>query len=407
MKYLFFDCEYATSKGGICKICEFGYVIVDEKFNIPSRGNFIINPNINKSEWDWRVVRTILTRKICEYERKPTFKSYYDRIKKVLKSVDYVFGHTIKQDVKALNDDCKRYNLPSIDFEFYDVCQLYKSYSGAKKSVGVTKILEELKIEGDNNAHDAETDSYNVMIELKKMLDNLEISIFDMIEICPSAKDETKNYIIKSDEENEFKSIKKYIEELNGDGTNEIKKHGLNRKKFLQFLDNVKPQKDGIKLKGKNISISLSYQKSHYKQMLNLIQLVVNEGGKLILKASISDIFVKYDSYDEDGTLFIDERYESVVFANENGGNIEIIGFDDLLNILGISNVELDKMPIPSFDFLFDDNALIIDPKEKELLKKIKKIKEYNSNNENENEAKETLADVFPDLFEKLKKDLE
>ena len=34
MKYLFFDCEFATSKGGNEKICEFGFVMVDENFNI-------------------------------------------------------------------------------------------------------------------------------------------------------------------------------------------------------------------------------------------------------------------------------------------------------------------------------------------------------------------------------------
>ena len=33
-KYLFFDLEYATSKGGNIKICEFGFVITDENFKI-------------------------------------------------------------------------------------------------------------------------------------------------------------------------------------------------------------------------------------------------------------------------------------------------------------------------------------------------------------------------------------
>ena len=43
MKYLFFDLEYATSKGGNIKICEFGYVVTDENFQILDRDNFIIN----------------------------------------------------------------------------------------------------------------------------------------------------------------------------------------------------------------------------------------------------------------------------------------------------------------------------------------------------------------------------
>ena len=34
LKYLFFDLEYANSKGGINKICEFGYVITNENFDV-------------------------------------------------------------------------------------------------------------------------------------------------------------------------------------------------------------------------------------------------------------------------------------------------------------------------------------------------------------------------------------
>ena len=50
MKYLFFDLEYATSKGGNIKICEFGFVITDENFKILDRDNFIIFPEYNDDE---------------------------------------------------------------------------------------------------------------------------------------------------------------------------------------------------------------------------------------------------------------------------------------------------------------------------------------------------------------------
>lgn len=33
MKYLFFDCEFANCFASREKICEFGYVMVDENFN--------------------------------------------------------------------------------------------------------------------------------------------------------------------------------------------------------------------------------------------------------------------------------------------------------------------------------------------------------------------------------------
>lgn len=38
MKYLFYDLEYASSKGGISKICEFGYVLTDTPKGNKTRG---------------------------------------------------------------------------------------------------------------------------------------------------------------------------------------------------------------------------------------------------------------------------------------------------------------------------------------------------------------------------------
>ena len=109
MKYLFFDLEYATSKGGVCKICEFGYVVTNEHFEILKKGNFIIDPYINRCDWDWRVVKKILTRKVSVYEKQPRFDEYYSDIKDLINSADYVLGHSLDGDAKALNDDCQRY----------------------------------------------------------------------------------------------------------------------------------------------------------------------------------------------------------------------------------------------------------------------------------------------------------
>ena len=97
MKYLFFDLEYATSKGNNVKICEFGYVITDEYFNIQDSGNYIINPNIKNNEWDRMVVKNILHRRVCEYEEEPKFNEYYNMIVKLIKSADYIFYNSFCQ----------------------------------------------------------------------------------------------------------------------------------------------------------------------------------------------------------------------------------------------------------------------------------------------------------------------
>lgn len=372
MRYLFFDLEYATSKGGVSKICEFGYVITNEKFEVISKNNLIINPNISKSEWDYRVVRKILTRRISEYEKNSIFSFYYDEIKKMILSCDYVIGHTLDSDASALNDECKRYGLKSIDFDFYDVKEFYKEYKNTSKSIGVANILKELEIEGETLQHDAFADAYNTMLEMKAMLEKLEMSLGELIELCPSAKDRTENFLIRSIEENWAQRKREFISTLSGDGTNDLEKSHLNKKKYSQFLENVMPQGIvGNKLKDKIISVSLNYENHHYCQILNLIQIIVNEGGTVTNKTSLINTFISYDYFDEEGELKKDERFTRVLEANQNGSRIQIIRFADLLNILGITEEELNRMPMISFDFLFDENTYIKDKRDRNIVNRI------------------------------------
>ena len=415
MKYLFFDLEYASSKGGISKICEFGYVLTDESFKVLERDNFIIDPYITREKWDWRVVNRILTREVSEYESSPRFDEYYYDIKKLILDADYVLGHTLAKDANALNQDCERYNLPSIDYDFYDIKIFYKQFSNTKNDTSVTNMLNELKIEGEEREHDAETDAFNTMLELKQMMSVLNVSLSELIELVPEAKDRTENYIVKSIEENIIKREIKLKESLeSGDGSNDIKQNGENRKRYHQFLDNVKPQKEGGGVfNGKKVSISANYEEHHFRQMLNLVQLITNEGGTVILNEPLSDVFVKYDVVLEDGSLRDDSKLKHVMEANENGSNIEIIDFSDLLCRLSVTEDELDNMPMPSFDFLFEEGAIIKDRKDLAAINRMKNSKKVEKVDRNGNKivyssgnsASLTLGDLFGDIFSKFLED--
>ena len=406
MRYLFFDLEYATSKGGESKICEFGYVVTDELFKIIERDNLIIDPNIDRSEWDYRVVRTILTRPIREYESSPKFTYYYDRIVRLITGADLIIGHTLDSDAKAINDDCKRYELPSINYEFYDVKLFYKQFANTHRDTGVVTILKELNIEGEDNEHDAGADAYNTMLELKAMLQSLEMSIQDLIVLCPEANNKSENYIVKSLQEAQERREAEFNENLSGDGTNDIFHNKINKRRYLQFLDNVKPQKQGgTKFKDKKVSISINYEDHHYRQMLNLIQLIVDEGGSVILKASLSDVFMQYEVHNEDGSLREDSKLKYVLEANQNGANIEIIDIKELLGRLGITEEELDEMPIVSFDFLFDEEAVIKDKRDRSIIERKKnsvKPKKKGGIVYSSGESKTTIGDLFGDLLAKL-----
>lgn len=372
MRYLFYDLEFASQLHGKSKICEFGYVVTNENFEIIDEGNFIIDPNIPFYEWDRYVLSHLLNRKKSIYLKSPLFEAYYNKIKNLIASADYVFGHSLNGDAKALNDELERYKLDAINYDFYDVKNFYKQYSNINRDVSVTDILKKLNIDGDDRAHDAQVDSYNVMLELKKMKDDLEVSLEELIMLCDASPDRSYDYKVESIEKNK----QLWVEQSKriSDDSNLIKKHGLNRRRFLQFLDNVKKNSEGHDLlKGKNITISLNYESEHYKQMLNLIQLIVNEGGNYILKGSLSNMYVKYDEVLNDGTLRYCSRLKYVNEEISKGAQIEIIDFHRFLEILGITEEELNQMEFPTFDFLNEPDAIIKSNKDNRKSGKSKK----------------------------------
>ena len=405
MKYLFFDLEYAASKGGNIKICEFGYVVTDENFQILDRNNFIINPNIMRYEWDWHVVRTILTRRISEYEGNPEFDYYYDEIVKLIEEADYVFGHSINGDAKALNCDCQRYGLPSIDFKFYDVKEFYKQYNSSKNDTSVINILNDLEIEGEDGEHDAEVDAVNTMYEFKAMLQRLEMSAVELIDICPSVVDYNENFVVQSLEIARMIKEESIEKLLTGETSNLMKRNSKQSRTFLQFLDNVLPITDEEKtLEGLKFSITINYEELHYKQMLNIVQILCNKGASYVMKASLCDIFVTYKVLNEDGTERTCSKSKYVNKAIEDGANIKVISFDKFVEMLGLTEAELDELPMVSFDCLYREDAIIKDPKAKKHFSRKNTVSEPVTV---PNETKTTLGDLFGDLFAKLKENLE
>jgi len=398
-KYLVFDLEYATSRKGTYRICEFGYVLTNDKFEILKQGNFIIDPYINRNDWDWFAVRKILTRKVSYYEKQLRFDEFYDDIKELIQESDYVFGHSLDGDATALNDECKRYELASIDFTFYDIKMFYKEYNNTKRDVSVSEILERLGIEGDTRTHDAEADAYNTMLELKKMLETLDLSLEELISLCPNARNRNENYEVESIMINKMIREGKFKEEISSEGDNKMSIHSKHRRRFLQFLDNVLPNNNvEKKLKDLKFSISINYEENHYKQMLNIVQMLCDLGATYVMKASCANIFVKYDSMNDDCTIKECSKLKHVTDAINKGADIEIITFDEFLNMLGITEEALNNMPMPSFDCLYREDTIITDRKTLSIINKKKTAEKIQSNDS------VTLGDVFKDFFSSIKK---
>ena len=395
MKVLFFDLEYASSKNG-SKICEFGFVQTDELLNITNRGNLIINPN---SEWDPYVVDSVIQRDPSEYMKSEKFDHYYPIIKRLLDEADYIVGHSLDNDARAFNFECKRYHLPSLDFEFYDENIIYQCIKGDKRSCSVENILIDLGVQGDERYHDAEVDSYNTMLGIKAMMEKTRLPFVELLAAYPRAKDKSEKFQVASQEERDARRLERFEEGLRTPKSNILPKNGKNRTRFLQLLDNTKPKDTGV-FQGKKLSISINYEENHFVQMLNLVLMIANEGGQIVLKASTADIFVKYEVMLEDGTLRYDSKLNYVLEANANGGSIEIIEFDKLLELLHCTEEELDAMPMPSFDFLYEEGAIIKDKRTAYVVKTKKK----NPKKDNAPTVGRSLGEMLEEALKKTNK---
>ena len=81
------------------------------------------------------------------------------------------------------------------------------------------------------------------------------------------------------------------------------------------------------------------------------------------MRASSADIFVTYPTYNENGELKECSLLNYVNEANSNGAKIKVLSFNEFLELLCITEKELDDMPMVSFDCLYREDATIKDKK--------------------------------------------
>ena len=345
MKYLFFDIECANCFNGVAKICEFGYVLTDENFNVIQKEIFLINPN---DEFDWYVAKKLLNYSVNSYRRSPIYTHYYKKIKALITDDDVmIFGHTVDSDFKFLNDEARRYSLSFFSCKFYDAKYMYDTYArttsegGDNNSLSVSKICVALGIELPENVHKSVDDAYATMLIVKELTKRMNVDVNGLIELCPDCNGETADGVIKT-----VITERARLKREATAKSNYMK--GVNKCRFFRFLGGVRPQ-GPIRineLTGKKICFSLNYERDHFKQLLSLVQLLKN-CGCTYRRGTAIDYFVSYAACDEDGNETICQRESAVRSANEEGANIKIITLSELLKILSVTDDELNAMPFP------------------------------------------------------------
>jgi len=402
MNYLFYDLEYATSFGGVKVICEFGYVLTNDRLEVLERDNFVINPQIYYKDWDQYVLQNILHRQVSDYEQYPEFRRYYDEIKKLFERADVIVGHSIAGDAQALNDALERYELDDIAYVMYDVKPMFRMIMEAPKDVSVSGMLELLEIEGEEGAHDAETDAYNTMLVYKALLAKSGEPVEAIIEKCPGMVDSTSELKVKSIEETQ----KKREQELRllADGVQNTEFEGLSKKTQRDFvyrvqrgfIQRVKPHDTGLgRLKGEKVCFGKAFEQDHFYDYLKLVQIISDEGGRVVTGAGETSLFVKYDTFDEEGNVKRCARLEYVNAEIEKGRKIRIVSPDELYEMVGHTADTLHELPPVSLEVFVDE---ILNYKERE--ERMKYLKRLSKESEN---SGSTLGDMFGDIFKKIK----
>lgn len=343
MRYLFFDIECCNGRD----ICEFGYVLTDENFNILEKKDITINPE-NKFRLtgrpDHRDIQLCYTDEF--YYSRPKFTAFYKEMKDLIEADDQIIvGHAIANDAKFLRTACERFTLPYINFEFNDSQKMFKEYFNETKSISLERAGEIFSIEAPNYLHKSDDDSERTMLFVKKMCESLEVTLIELIDLCPTCSGKIVDG--NTSFTNVENRISKWVELAQADENNSIVKKNI--KLFHFFLENVKAKKniENSLLCGKKICISLNYEFYHFKEMLAIIQMIVDCGGKYNSKASQNDIFVSYDLYDGENNLLPCSRRKYVDEAILQGKSIQIISFSEFLKVLGTTEEELSQVPFP------------------------------------------------------------
>ena len=210
MRYLFFDIECAGVFKNVAKICAFGYCLTDERFSILEKEDLLINPKGNFHLTDRKGERgLVLPYAYDEFKKYPTFPQYAERIYGLLQDPDtLVLGHAVMNDVKYLNLESQRFNLPSFQFRFADTQFIYMTrMKDFSKQLGLGAIAQALGVEF--TPHRAVDDAYATMRVAQAMCEEEGVTLTQLLEKHHVQLGEIKEYQIQQISSRAFSEYKK------------------------------------------------------------------------------------------------------------------------------------------------------------------------------------------------------
>ena len=367
MKYLFFDIECANCYNNCAKIFSLGYVVTDENFNIlHEKEDILINP---RDRFDWYVAKKMMAYPRSIFGDKPPFPDFYPQFKEMFEDPDtMVIGYAVTNDVHFLHDDCRRYGLPSLAYRFYDVQQIYARQPENNTAKNLEdSLLAWCGIEAEN-LHRSDEDAYNTMLILKAIAAYHGTNLPGILEKYPDCGGETRDFQIdyawkkpESEKKKRHRSKKKKkTEEASAeavtDAANRMERGSQNAALFVKYLEAVRPAKRIRKpplLSGHTVTVSLNYQRNHFNEMLYLVQMIVNAGGRYTLCTQEADTLYTY------GDEADDLRYAIMQERLACDEEVEILPIRALFDILETSELKLSRKPKMDLSYLTEQEQIV------------------------------------------------
>lgn len=156
MKFLFFDIECSNCFNGVGKMCEFGYVLMDENFKILKMDDIPMSPGKGREcrfHLRDRMKQNDITLAYEEeyYFQCKEFPYFYKTIERLVCDPDTIcFAFSADNDIMHLYNSCKRYNLKPFHYVCYDIQKLGDKYLESKNQMNLKNT--HMQIVGPNKS---------------------------------------------------------------------------------------------------------------------------------------------------------------------------------------------------------------------------------------------------------------
>lgn len=253
-------------------ICSFGYVLSDENFAVIRQDDVLINP-----ESKFILTNRAGTQGISlAYEKEkfyaaPKFPERYELIKSLVENPENIaIGFAISNDAGFLRKACQRYNLPQLNFKFFDTQRLDAALHGDGNIRSLQKVIDHYGIEQDaeNILHKSDDDAYFTLEILEKMLSESGLTFAQAAENYPQCCGESKEGVITYD----------------GHSVSNVDK--MRKKDIIVFRMTCSALREKYRnvkgvLSGKKIAFERSFENKNYRKMLVLAEVIYSLGGRL------------------------------------------------------------------------------------------------------------------------------